>query len=88
MVQLVENRAIAPNTPPVIPGALTAVVVCPLDVLKTRLQVQRSSNNKYTGIGGAHRQASLCIATTHGPCMQAVCLESSEMRAFAGCTAA
>ncbi len=33
-------------------GALTAVVVCPLDVLKTRLQVQKSSTNKYTGIGG------------------------------------
>lgn len=44
---------------PVNPGALTAVVVCPLDVLKTRLQVQRTSNNKYTGIGGVlHNRAS------------------------------
>ena len=39
-------------------GAITATVVCPLDVLKTRLQVQGKAAAGYGGISGEWRRAA------------------------------
>lgn len=38
-------------------GALTAVVVCPLDVLKTRLQVHHGKHHHNAGVAGERRSA-------------------------------
>eukprot|EP00210_Caulerpa_lentillifera_P006835 g6534.t1 len=39
-----------------IAGGITATAVCPLDVLRTRLQIQTKSNSRYTGLISGVRQ--------------------------------
>ena len=47
-------------------GAITAALVCPLDLLKTRLQVQHSAHNRYSGIGGEPLASLLCSSRGQG----------------------
>ena len=57
-------------------GALTATFVCPLDVLKTRLQVQRKVEivePRYRGISG-----KLCVPLLESFCNQEMSLENAD----------